>query len=132
MWFRRKQPRWVPNQDLDDSVLVWMAVEPLLPKKLGRVTMADAWLSGGAGNAAGKLMIGPAADELYSHAGPNPGSARMTSDKAPYQLAALRLTDRLTEQDRTALRAQGRLPDWFLPELKKQAKTTRSQLRRNT
>ena len=94
--------------------------------------MTDAWMGGGAGNAAGKLLIGPAADELYSHAGPNAGTSRMTSDKAPYQLAALHLTDRLTTENRVQLRETGRLPAWFMPELTKQAKQIRTQLRKNT
>jgi len=129
MWRRRKRPQWVPNRDLDDSVLVWRAVEPLLPKKLGRIGIVGAWFSGA--SPGGRLFVGPAADELMSHAGPNEGSYRMSTDKAPYELAAASLADRLTEDERVQLRASGRLPEWFMPELDKQARVVRSHQRKN-
>ncbi len=130
MWRRRKQPLWLANPDVDDSVLVWRAVEPLLPRKLGRVGVAGTWFSGG-GSSAGHLFTGPAADQLMATAGPNEGSFRMSTDKAPYELAAASLAERLTEEDRAQLRASGRLPEWFVPELRKQAEVARAQLRKD-
>ena len=55
----------------------------------------------------------------------------MSTDKAPYELAAASLADRLTEDERVQLRASGRLPEWFMPELDKQARVVRSHQRKN-
>lgn len=142
---RHRQPpeEWVPNADLDVSVLAWRAVEPSLPKR-GSVLAALGRLTGSGGatgrfgiGSGGKMFSGSPATE--SLAGAEQSALRDAQQQsrdaaaarlAPFQLACVELARRLSHDEASELRASGQLPDWFRPELDRRADDIRRELRK--
>ena len=122
---------WQPDADVDDQVLVGRVVRSGLQtrrsllQRLLRASgrRADGGLGTGTG---GRLFTGPAADTLghsqRSALGNDPAAGGMDRRTAALQLAAVELTNRLTDSERAQLRQTGELPDWFDSELKMKTK----------
>ena len=139
VWGRRRdrRPKWIPNQDLEDSVLAWRAVEPMLSKRLYRIKFSDVWLGqGGGGGGYSRGLFGSQGAEglrqVYANL-PDEATRRTAGRVGAYEIGCLELSKRLNDQERVTLRATGELPDWFRPELEQQVATmTKGSKKRRT
>lgn len=48
---------------------------------------------------------------------------------APLMIAASELSERLSDNERAALRARGELPAWFLPDVVRRAREVKREMR---
>jgi hypothetical protein len=123
---------WAPPPGTSDERLAFLAVQPLLAglskpwyARLFRIIEAGA----------GSSVIG---DRGMAKV-PNGGllmKRSITSELAGDQMASLvlaceQLSGRLTDDERQALRSSGTLPNYFLPELQREAKEIRQQWKRS-
>ena len=133
-------PAWQPDQDVDDSALVWRAAV-----RMGLDRRRSLFRRGGSGygwngvmgrmgsGSGGTLLTGPAADAL-AHAqqsavrGSSPGHDASQRRTAALEFAASELLKRFDQAERARLRESGELPDWFPAELKTRAREIRKRM----
>jgi hypothetical protein len=135
----RRVKAWVPNQDLDVTVLAWQAVRPRIRKRSSLSALLGVFTGGGGATGAmglgtgGSLFTGDVADSVMrtEQSALRDAHQQVSDSKqkrlAPYQFACLDLSRRLTHEETDRLSATGELPDWFLPALEVRARELRKR-----